>query len=384
MNAVNRVPLTQVEDLIAPGQPLPFRVLDGQGRLLLAAGHVVSDARQLGALLERGACVEYDDVAAARRARGAPAAGAGGSAMPRQRTWFDRYEAQALELDTLFRSPQRDAAQIEAFAAAFQTMVERNPDAALFKVLRQDDKKLAQYSFTHALHTATIALVSAQQLNWPATKTGCLVRAALTMNASIGELQGRMAEQREPPTSKQIERIRAHPHASAQLLREAGVSDAAWLATVEDHHERTDGSGYPRALREVAELAQVLRAADVFAAKISPRLLRPALTPQLAARQLFQQEQGGPLAAALIRAVGVYPPGEIVKLKNGETAVVVQRASAGGAAVQVAVLAAPTGKVVLGAPRRDTAQPEFAISGVAADRSALPRVLPEIVFGLIE
>ena len=51
----SRVPLPEVVDLIAIGQPLPFKVLDAVGRLLLNAGHVVQDERQLELLLERGA-----------------------------------------------------------------------------------------------------------------------------------------------------------------------------------------------------------------------------------------------------------------------------------------------------------------------------------------
>jgi hypothetical protein len=205
---------------------------------------------------------------------------------------------------------------------------------------------------------------------------------ALTMNASITELQARMAEQPDPPSKKQLEQIRAHPHQSAQMLRDSGVADPLWLEAVQDHHERLDGQGYPRAVTEVGELAHLVRAADVFAAKISPRALRPALTPQAAARQLFQEEQGGPIAAALIRAVGLYPPGDFVRLKNGEAGIVAHRATAAAAAMVMAVLGA-NGKPVPGAPKRDTGQPEFAIVGALAERTGLPRVLPEQVYGVL-
>ena len=260
---------------------------------------------------------------------------------------------------------------------------ERHFDAALYLLVRQHDRRFALYALTHALHTATVCLLTARQLGWTPERQKCIVRAALTMNASIVELQARMAEQTEAPSKKQLETIRAHPHQSAQLLRDCGVTDAGWLAAVEDHHERGGGAGYPRGVGEVGEEAHLLRAADVFTAKISPRALRAPLSPQMAARQLFQEEQGGPFAAALIRAIGVYPPGDWVWLKSGEAGLVVQRAAPGRGAVVVALIGA-NGKAVAGVPRRDTGVPEFAITGPLGERAGLPRVLAEQVFGLLE
>lgn len=386
-NEASRVPLAELADLLAAGEPLPFKVMDSQGRLLLAAGHRVLDPRQMAALLEREACADAAEVQAVRQARG-PTGAAVAAAPARQRTWFERVEQQVWGLDDLLRVMNREpqatlALRIAAFADEYITLALRHPDAALFLAVRQHDRRFALYALTHALHTATVGLLTARQLGWDAVRQQCVVRAALTMNASIVELQARMAEQNEPPSRKQLEQIRAHPHHSAQLLRDCGVGDADWLAAVEDHHERGGGAGYPRGVAEVGEVAHLLRAADVFTAKISPRALRAPLTPQVAARQLFQEEQGGPFAAALIRAVGVYPPGDWVSLKSGEIGVVVQRAEPGRGAMVVALIGA-NGKAVPGVPRRDTAQPAYTITAALGERAGLPRVLPEQVYGLLE
>jgi HD-GYP domain-containing protein (c-di-GMP phosphodiesterase class II) len=385
-SATSRVPLVEVAKLLAPGQPLPFRVLDGSGRLLLAVGQRILDARQLTALLERGACVEYAEAQAVRQARASGAAAAGFTPSTRKRTWFDRLEQQTWALDSLLRLLGRDPAlvtQIEAFADEHIALIQRHPDAALFVCVRQDDRRFALYALTHALHTSTVVMLTARQMGWTAQTERTAVLASLTMNVSITELQARMAEQTDPPGKKQMEQIRAHPQASAQKLRDSGVTDGDWLAAVEQHHERADGSGYPHGLVEVSDIARVVRAADVFTAKISPRALRVPLPPQVAARQLFQEEKGGPVAAALIKAIGIYPPGDLVRLKNGEAAIVVQRAASGNTPPVAALLAA-NGKPLPGAPRRDTAEPEFAITGPLTDRTGLPRVLPEQLYGVLE
>lgn len=377
-----RVPLPEVRDLIELGQPLPFHVLDGQGRLLLGKGQSLLSERQLEALFDRGACVEYDEAAAVRKTR-ADAATAHASAQ-RAPTLFDHWEQQVWALDALVRGvgkTSRLAAQIEAHADEHIALVDRHVEAALFLCIRQDDSRFALYGLTHCQHAATVVLLCARNMGWAPERVRCAVLAALTMNLSIISLQGHMAEQPEPPSKRQQELLHAHPHASAQLLRDAGVADAEWLAAVEDHHEHPDGGGYPRGLSEVGEIAHVVHAADVFVAKVSPRAFRAPLPPQTAARQLFQDEKGGSVAAALIKAVGVYPPGDFVRLKNGDAAIVVERAGTEHG-VMVASVLSFHGRL-LPATRHGSDLPEFAITGPVTNRAGLPRVLPEQMYGLL-
>lgn len=385
-----RVPLPEVKDLIELHQPLPFRVLDSLGRLLLGQGQTVLNERQLEALFERGACVEYDDVEAVRKTRAGAGASAENEHAKRALTLFDHWEQLTWALDGLVRDIAKGgalAAQFEALADEHIALVDRHVEAALFMCIRQDDSRFALYGLTHCQHTATVVLLCARTLGWAPERARCAVLAALTMNLSIATLQGHMAEQPDPPSKRQQELLRAHPHACAQLLRDAGVVDAEWLAAVEDHHEHPGGGGYPRSLSGVGgvggvgEVAHILHAADVYMAKLSPRAFRAPLPPQMAARQLFQDEKGGPVAAALIKAVGVYPPGDFVRLKNGDAAIVVQRAGAGHGVVVASVLS-PQGRL-LPATRHDTAAPEFAITGPLTERAGLPRVLPEQLYGLL-
>ena len=382
------LPLESVRDLMVPGAPLPFRVLDAHGRLLLAQGQRVLDVGQLKALLERGACVVYEEAKAVREARQQGAGGGfdtGKSMSTRKLTWFDRWERHIWDIDEALRQVGRDPAAMPLLDQLVQqqvALVTSQPDAALFTLLRQDERRFALYALIHARYTALVVQLTAVLLGWSTERVHRAVAVALTMNSSIIELQARMAEQADPPSKKQIEQIRAHPAKSAEMLRASGVTDIEWLTAVEDHHEQKGATGYPRAISDPGELARLLRAADVYTAKISPRAIRAPLTPQAAARQLFQEDPSSTIAGALIKAVGLYPPGDLVRLKNGESGIVVRRAAA-GAGAEVAVLLTALGRPVSGGPRRDTAVAEFSIAGPIADRSAVPRLLPEQVFGLI-
>ncbi len=379
------VPLQSVSDLIAPGAPLPFRVLDGYGRLLLAEGQRVMDLAQLKTLLERGASVIQLEADAVRHARQAGQAGNSRAPSGRRLTWFDRWERHLWEIDDALREVNKGSAQAGQVTAMLDQqwmLVSAQPDAALFTIQRQDERRFALYALTHARDAATVVQLTAGVMGWPEAQTRSAVAAALTMNACTVELQARMAEQSEPPTKKQIEQLREHPMKSAAQLRAAGITDAAWLEAVEQHHEQAGGGGYPLGLEAPGDMARLLRAADVYTAKISPRAIRAPLVSQVAARHLFQEEKGSAMAGALIKAVGVYPPGDIVKLANGEVAIVTHRGQ-GGKGAQAAVLLGTNGKPVGGTTRRDTADKAFAVAGIYAERAALPRVLPEQVYGLL-
>lgn len=377
------LPLSAARELLRVGEALPMRVLDGGGRLLLAAGQRIVDLEQLRLLLERGASVEALEVERLRRERGL-VADAPEDARPK--SWFDHWERQTWRLDAALRGLGRgetSRSQLEALADEALRLIDRQPDAALFVAMRQDQRRFALYALTHGLNTATVVALCGRQMGLGEAAVKTLVRAALVMNAPIVELQAQMAEQSDPPSKRQLDLIRAHPTRAVEWLRAAGVDDPAWLEAVQDHHERDGGSGYPRGLGQVGELARLLRAADVYTAKISPRAVRAPLNSQMAAHQLLQEMPGSRVGSALVKAVGVYPPGDFVRLKSGETAVAVRRTDE-VRAPEVVVLLSATGKLLTEPRRRDTRDPAFAIAGVAA-RDGLPaRILPEQVYGLLE
>ena len=383
--------LALVQGQVRLGEPLPWGVRDAVGNLLLARGQVMRSAAQIGQLLERGATVDIEElraVAAAEAARLAALA-------QRPPTLFGQWEQALWQLDRLLRSangaapePAAEGAppfveRVDVLARQIMALTLRDPDIAIYLTVRQDPKRLTIYALAHSVHCAMVALLMARRLAWDMGRTLTLVRATLTMNIGILDLQGRMAAQAGAPSAEQLEQIRAHPTQAVELLSAAGVTDPLWLETVAQHHERPDGSGYPAALREVGELATVLRHIDVFMAKLAPRALRKPIGAQLAARQMFQESGGGAVPAAIIKEFGIYPPGEYVQLKSGEFGVVVRRGTNAGTP-QVACITDRKGAPTVSSIVRDTAAPEFAIVSLPADKTPVHRVPPERLYGLPE
>lgn len=338
------------------GKPLPFGICDAEGRLLLARGQTLETEEQLEALLERGAFVDRSaghDVTQ-RVAR------AGADELP------SLWEGSIDQIGLLLRASAGHTdftAALERAAEPVVALIQRDPDLAILQVVQQNELTARHYASRHAVHVAIAATLAARRLNWGAEAQRAAFRAALTMNMSMAELQNRLVHQVTPPTALQREQIRSHPERSVELLEASGVRCRDWLDAVLQHHEYGDGTGYPSGRNDCNDLAQLLQRADVFTAKLSPRAQRRPLAPDAAARALYVRDKGHPIAAALIKEFGLYPPGSTVRLASGEVGVVARRGETANTPV-VVVLAGRSGEPLITPVRRCTAQPAYGIAAV--------------------
>ena len=114
-------------------------------------------------------------------------------------------------------------------------------------------------------------------------------------------------------TDEEFAAIKRHPSDGRKLLEELGGFPDAVRGLVSDHHERLDGSGYPRGLDgcELCVETRILAVVDVYDALVSDRVYRAAWTPERAfdaARGRVARVRPDACVAALQRAVGSQPP----------------------------------------------------------------------------
>jgi HD-GYP domain-containing protein (c-di-GMP phosphodiesterase class II) len=265
------------------------------------------------------------------------------------------------------RHPTLDQALDEASTPVLE-LVAQDPDFAMLMAMRERSGPKVHYALRHCLHTAIVTRLVAQRLGWDTAAMVSTFKAALTMNLSMMELQSELARSGHSPTVQERNIILQHPTQSRAMLEAGGVRDQDWLLAVEQHHERPDGTGYPLGMSDVDEKARLLRLADSYCAKITPRASRPAMTPDRAGRELFLREATNPMAHALIKELGIYPPGTCVRLASGETGIVLRR----GPTMLTPVVAAITWRT--GEPRReplkrDTSLPAFKVLQSVAEQA---------------
>ena len=223
-------------------------------------------------------------------------------------------------------NPQNFRERLEKLQAHLGHYARLNPDGTLLSLFFLSSRDLERYSGTHAMLVSVMCGIAARDvLKWPALQETVLCHAALTMNIGMSIQQDRMAQQREPLNPKQRELVRAHPSHSAALLRQLGVTNRDLLEAVLDHHAKAPG---PLAARSQGQrMARLIQRADIFAAAISPRASRSAAATGIAMKAAYFDENQAvdEAGAALVKAVGVYPPGSFVRLASQEVAIVVRR-----------------------------------------------------------
>lgn len=302
---------------IVLGEPLRWDVFDQHGNLLLRKGYLVSEADQADALVERGMYVDALEYQASQQGLVEPP--------------YDPFHIIAsvsANLAFVLATPPRDGSlqsEIETQAERVAWVAENSPDTALAAMQLAEQRN---YPSSHGVYTAIMADMLAQRLGWDDDRRFSTLCAALTMNIGMQALQQKLFKQREMLNPEQQKAVDEHPMAGARLLIECGVNDEEWLRAVLEHHERPDGCGYPRKVRELSEIGRLIHMCDCFTAMLSARLYRPRLTGNAAAKEvftIFTEASGNPFGIHLARTVGMFPPGTLVKLANGELGVVFQR-----------------------------------------------------------
>jgi len=370
---VKLVPIQQVASHIKAGAALPFGVRDAEGQLLLAKGQMVPNDQMREALLARGVFVDLDEV------KDASARGSDGGAGAED--FFGRWEGLQTRLSVLLRAPQETLflPRVKECVAQLIVWAERFPDQLIYVVVQHDHSRHEVYGLAHLLHAAAICALLSRRLGWTPERQRSLVGAALTMNLSIIDLQGRLASRGGRLAPVQRAAIDRHPDEAVAWLRGAGLDDAEWLSSVAQHHEQPGGGGYPQGMAEPGETAQLLRVVDIFLAKLASRGGRSGLSVPQAAKSIYVDSQGHPFAALLVKELGLYPPGTLVKLASGEIAVAVRRGATGNAPVVAAVMNKHGD--ALGSPvRRDTAHADYAIAALASVQMLRVKLSPNQLY----
>jgi HD domain-containing protein len=160
---------------------------------------------------------------------------------------------------------------------------------ALTRCLAEKDA----YTEQHARRVALLAVEVGELLGLPPGRLRSLAIGGLVHDIGKLSVPDGILQKPDALDDAEVAVIRRHPDSGARLLQELGGFPESAQRLVRDHHERLDGSGYPRGLcdHELELETRILAACDVYDALISPRVYRPPWTHQDAIA-LLRRESG--------------------------------------------------------------------------------------------
>jgi HD-GYP domain-containing protein (c-di-GMP phosphodiesterase class II) len=220
-----------------------------------------------------------------------------------------------------------DIREVVGLVAEMAAAVERNPDAMIWLArLRSTD----EYSYDHAVDVSVHIMVLARFLGMPAKTVEMLGQVGLMQDVGKTSLPDSLLNKHEDLTAEELALVQSHVASSLEILAgQHGFSFEA-LAIVGSHHERFDGSGYPRRIQgeRISLHAELAGLIDTYCAMTRKRSYRAAVSNQQALESLILMRGTkfrAPLVDQLVQCLGLYPIGSLVELNSGEVGVVIQQ-----------------------------------------------------------
>jgi HD-GYP domain-containing protein (c-di-GMP phosphodiesterase class II) len=205
--------------------------------------------------------------------------------------------------------------------------VARNP-GALISLARL--KTVDDYTYMHSVAVCAMMVGLAKQLGLDEAQTRSAGMAGLMHDLGKALMPMEILNKPGKLTPDEFNIIKTHPSEGYRLLLAGDKVDAMVLDVCLHHHEKTDGSGYPKGLKadEISLFAKMGAVCDVYDAITSNRPYKSGWDPAESLRKMAEWANGhfdAMVFQAFVKSLGIYPIGSLVKLTSGRLGVVVEQ-----------------------------------------------------------
>jgi len=246
--------------------------------------------------------------------------------LPRARLAFGQGETALAEAMSDLRSGKTPS--LDAIGGAVDGMVEsmlNNPDALMW-IARLREEDISTYN--HGVKVALYLVALGRHLGFPKQQLAHLGQIGMLADIGKTRLPRAILEKPGMLSPAEFTLVKEHVDLALEIFGEGRRLPPPVLEGIAQHHERIDGSGYPKGLKgnEIGIYGKMTAIADSFAALITPRAYANACAPQDALMNLYEWSGSSfhePMVEQFVQAIGVFPVGSMIELTTGEIGVVV-------------------------------------------------------------
>ena len=188
-------------------------------------------------------------------------------------------------------------------------------------------KNTDEYLLEHSINCSILMGMFAQHLGCDRDSIEQASVGALLMDVGMASLPDEIRFATHTFSDADWEVMKTHVDIGMEMVEQCGDISDLVLTIIHQHHERVDGSGYPKGLtgEDISEFARMAAIVDSYDAMISHRPHKEAVSPTVALKRLTKQQGlDQNLVKQFIQCVGVHPVGSLVKLKSGKLGIVSQ------------------------------------------------------------
>jgi HD-GYP domain-containing protein (c-di-GMP phosphodiesterase class II) len=184
------------------------------------------------------------------------------------------------------------------------------------------------YQWEHATNCAILTCGFALFLGLNKETAQTMTLGALLHDIGVAKVPKGIIEKSSSLSVNEMDVIKKHLAWGHQLCKRDGFTDPIIMDMLINHHERLDGSGYPRGLKKekLSKLARITAIIDVYDAMTGSKNYKAGQQPINAFRYLLAQKEqfDQELVQQFIKFLGVHPVGSLVQLSNEKIAVVTE------------------------------------------------------------
>jgi HD-GYP domain-containing protein (c-di-GMP phosphodiesterase class II) len=222
-----------------------------------------------------------------------------------------------------------DAGGAKQMVEEISDSVTRNP-GALISLARL--KTVDDYTYMHSVAVCAMMVALAKQLGLDEAQTRSAGLAGLLHDLGKAAMPMDVLNKPGKLTDAEFAIIKTHPEKGHGLLHGGKDVDPMVLDVCLHHHEKMDGSGYPKGLKgdEISLFAKMGAVCDVYDAITSNRPYKTGWDPAESLRKMAEWSNGhfdGKVFQAFVKSLGIYPIGSLVQLSSGRLGVVVEQTS---------------------------------------------------------